>query len=276
MWCGACQQDVPGVVASSSDPSFCCPRCGKPLCRAASWRGQTPPPPPEMGKLSEVLAAEVDRGTYEDLPEFVELEDWEFEETIQEAERLVRSVTRSPELGLAQLKHQRTDRSHRQRTPASMCRPPDETTPVTSASTPTAPTQTNTSLPWVVLAIGLGVFVCGAALMGLSLVNQRPQLWQLGLPMVLGGQMAVLAVVIWQLDVAWNSHRATFVALHALDDQLRRLREDWNHQREPERTDEQPFYRHLAAGAAPDVLLADLKRQIDVLSTHLARDKRAA
>ncbi len=112
--------------------------------------------------------------------------------------------------------------------------------------------------------------------MAISLVSERPTLWQLGLPMVLAGQVAVLAVVIWQLDVVWNSHRATFVALHAMDDQLRQLRDQWVLRQQAERTAEQPFYRHLAEGASPEVLLADLKDQIDVLSKRLVRDRQAA
>mgnify|MGYP003507469874 CR=1 FL=1 len=43
----------------------------------------------------------------------------ELEETIQEAERLVRSVTRSPELGLTQRKHRRTDNKQKKKTPVS-------------------------------------------------------------------------------------------------------------------------------------------------------------
>jgi hypothetical protein len=78
----------------------------------------------------------------------------------------------------------------------------------------------------MVLTLGLAVFVCGSTLIGLSLVYQHEQLWQLGLPMVLGGQVAILAVVIWQLESVWQSNRATFVALHAMDEQLRQLRRD--------------------------------------------------
>ena len=87
-----------------------------------------------------------------------------------------------------------------------------------------SPAKPGGTLPWLILALGLGVFACGAALMGLSLAKDSTPLWQLGLPMVLGGQVAVLFVVIWQLDVVWHSNRATFVALHAMDEQLRQLR----------------------------------------------------
>ncbi|MBM4092356.1 MAG: hypothetical protein FJ276_23465 [Planctomycetes bacterium] len=112
--------------------------------------------------------------------------------------------------------------------------------------------QPNTSVVWTVLALGLGVFVCGAALMGLALLYQREQLWQVGLPMVLGGQLAVLAVVIWQLESVWQSNRATFVALHALDEQLRDIRRETRESGPSaslcERTDQEADCR----GAPPD------------------------
>ncbi len=271
MWCGACQQDVPGVAASASDPSICCARCGKPVRRSLWLSGQLQTSPCEPERSAELFSSAADKVPFEDLPEFVELEDWEFEETIQEVQRLVRSVTRVPELGLANLPQQRTDGPHLRQPLASSRRSPKDNPPAISSVG-----QATTSLPWILLAVGLGVFVCGAALVGLSLVNQRPQLWQLGLPMVLGGQVAILAVVIWQLDIAWNSHRATFVALHAMDDQLRRLREDWSPRQQGEKADPCPSHPGVAEDAGADVLLADLKQQIDVLSTRLAHDKHAA
>ncbi len=270
MWCGACQQDVPGVVASNGQSSICCARCGKPLHRSR-WQDGTTGREPNTSCETGKRDCDAHRVPFDDLPEFIELEDWEFEETIQEAERLVRRVTRSPELGLAQIPQQRVDGGHETHRLLSAKNPSRE-----SASSVPVPPKQSSSLPWILLSIGLGVFVCGAALIGLSFVHQRPQLWQLGLPLLLGGQVAVLAVVIWQLDVAWNSHRATFVALHAMDDQLRRLREDWSHLTPGSVPHDHAFYRHLAEGAGPDVLLADLKDQMEVLSAHLARKNQAA
>ncbi len=272
MWCGACQQDVPGVVASASDLSICCARCGKPIVSTSrQCRDRAAMPPSHRDESRKTVVRDDEAVPFEDLPEFIDLEDWEFEETIQEAQRLVRSVTAAPELTLVQLKRERTDNSHSQDSVPSQRHTPDE--PPLPIPTPG---KSNSSVPWSVLAIGLGVFVCGAALIGLALVSQRPELWQLGLPMVLGGQVAVLAIVIWQLDVAWNSHRATFVALHALDQQLRQLREQWSQIEQQAATQQQPFYRHLADGASPEVLLADLKDQLDMLSARLVRDKHAA
>ena len=206
----------------------------------------------------------------EDFPEFVELEDWEFEETIRQAQQLLRSVTDEPSPGLGP---RFTERANSMRKPHVERRVP------VASETPDLPpagrTKPSGTWPWVMLAFGLGVFACGAALMGLSLAKGSPQLWQLGLPMVLGGQLAVLFVVIWQLDVVWLSNRATFVALHSVDEQLRQLqvRSD-HHVAEPQ--DAKTFARHLAEDVSPHLLLKNLREQMDQLSAQLTKPKDAA
>ena len=107
--------------------------------------------------------------------------------------------------------------------------------------------------------------------MGFSLGGVQPILWQLGLPMLLAGQVAVLFVVIWQLEVVWHSHRATFVALHSMDDQLRQWRRVLGGS-----PSESAFLRHVREGAGPHVLLEDLKQQLDILAHQLDTDRRAA
>jgi hypothetical protein len=151
------------------------------------------------------------RSSGEDMPEFVELEDWDFEETMRHVRQLVQSVTSGSG----------TDTGQPVRDGGSS---EPQLGGGDAASGVESPVRPSGTLPWLILALGLGVFACGAALMGLSLARHSTPLWQLGLPMVLSGQLAVLFVVIWQLDVVWHSNRATFVALHAMDEQLRQLR----------------------------------------------------
>jgi len=192
------------------------------------------------------------RGGGDESPEFEELEAWDFEETICHAQQLVESMARDSALGAG--RERAGDR--------------------TNSAIP-SPARSAGTLPWLSLALGIGVFVCGAALMGLSLVKDSTPLWQLGLPMVLGGQLAVLFVVIWQLDVVWHSNRATFVALHAMDEQLRqlRLRAGRAAVREPLA---KPFARHAAEEVSPHLLLSHLRSQLEVLATRLDSSKDAA
>jgi hypothetical protein len=206
-----------------------------------------------------------------ELPEFIELEDWEFEETIKEAQQLVHNVATQQRLSLDQANRTRTDPPHlgwRDRPPGNDAVP--------ARGTFSLPSQPSGLVAWIILAVGLGGFVCGTALIGLSLFKQQPTLWQLGLPLALLGQVAVLFVVVWQLDVVWHSNRATFVALHAMDEQIRQLRQESKRSQSIDGDDTPMFYRHVAEGASPHVLLEDLKQQIDVLSLQLSRDKHAA
>ena len=247
---------------------MCCARCGKPLVVPRACRGHAGATASHRVDDSNANNCYSTGNGLGGFPEFIELEDWELEETIRQAEQLVRSVTSEQDIasgrsrGRAEAVHvsRRTDASH--------------AVPTSAAMAGALPKSSGT-LPWLILALGLGLFVCGAALMGLSLTQQRTILWQLGLPMVLGGQVAVLFVVIWQLEVVWHSNRATFVALHGMDEQLRHLRSE-SPGGNAERNAQLPFYRHLSEGASPHVLLEDLKQQIDVLSLHLTPDKRAA
>ena len=253
MWCAACQQDVPGVAASAADTTITCARCGQRLSRRAGSESASVP--------------------FENLPEFVELEDWEFAETIQQAERLVRSVVNDSSAACRHHRPVRSSKPGRRVTASSTDLRPSATGELaqrdTSANSPT-------SLPWLIMAFGLAVFVCGAVLTAWSVVQQHPVMWQIGLPLVLGGQVAILAVVIWQLDSVWNSNRATFVALHAVDQQVHELVSQWEALQQCTDTPDQPFYRHLAEEASPEVLLADLKDQLDLLSERLAQQHRRA
>lgn len=204
---------------------------------------------------------------FEELPELVNLSDWEFDEALQEAEHLARSVAVDTGTGdrggswtgLSRMNH---------------ASPHTETAPTPSLEQPDYRQSAGSfTAPWLVLAAALGVFVCGVALISFSLASHRPLLWELGVPLALAGQVAVLAVVVWQLHATWNSNQATFVALHAMDDQVRAMRAQWS---QIEHSGADTFYEHLANGANPEILLADLKEQIDVLSHHVEQTKRAA
>ena len=84
--------------------------------------------------------------------------------------------------------------------------------------------QPVSSLPWLVLGVGLSVFVCGAILTAWALLGQRPELWSVGVPLLVAGQVAVFAVIIWQFESIWRSDQATFHILHGVDERLQSLR----------------------------------------------------
>jgi hypothetical protein len=126
-----------------------------------------------------------------------------------------------------------------------------------------------TVLSWCALAVALTGFVCGGILLGWSLAFNRPELWNVGETVTLGSQVGLLIGLILQLDRLGQDRHQTVNRLTILDERVESLRSQsafWSENRQL-RTDR--------AEAGPDITLADLKSQLDVLVTRLG-DKRSA
>jgi hypothetical protein len=205
-----------------------------------------------------------------DLADCLDVDQWEFEELLEQVDELSRAVRQdgagsipspSPEL-------RRTEPS----------RGDGVEVPVESSGAAAGRAERASSLPWVVLTIGLATLVCGSILIGWSLLEGRPRLWTIGLPLVLGGQIAIAAVVIWQFESVWQTNKATFCALHGLDDQVRQLHHVQAESREGRpshptvhhRLDHQP-----SPDVPPHVTLVDLQRRLESLSHELAEHARS-
>jgi hypothetical protein len=82
------------------------------------------------------------------------------------------------------------------------------------------------SLPiwtWATMLLGLTAFVCGGVLLGWSIVSGREDLWSIGLPIALGGQIGLLVALVLQLDRLWHNNRSTEAKLDRVDDRLHDL-----------------------------------------------------
>ena len=81
-------------------------------------------------------------------------------------------------------------------------------------------------LAWLFLSLGLMAFACGAAMLAWSLMEQREELWSYGIPLVLGGQGAVIFGLIGlnenagqrqkQLAAALDEHRQRLTMMQNL------------------------------------------------------------
>jgi hypothetical protein len=128
-------------------------------------------------------------------------------------------------------------------------------------------------LAWSILSLGMSVFACGGVLVAWSLLASREDLWPIGMPLALLGQAGLVLGLVLQLDGLWNSNRRTADSIHALDDELVRVRQATTLLASSHSTPAQSFYVHLAEGAAPQLLLADLKGQLDLLAEQMARQR---
>jgi hypothetical protein len=113
---------------------------------------------------------------------------------------------------------------------------------------------------------------CGGSLLGWATLTGRQELWAFGAPIALGGQIALVAGLICQLERLWSDSRLAARRLEKVDAELHELRTTTTllgavH------GPSAAFYSHLAVGAAPSLLLSDLKGQLDILAARLAEEK---
>jgi hypothetical protein len=124
---------------------------------------------------------------------------------------------------------------------------------------------------WVALSLGTTAFVCGGVLLGWSVFAQRQELWSVGMPIALAGQIALLIGLVLQLDRLWHNSRKASAKLENVDKQLHELKTATtlaSTVHGPSAT----FYAHLAGGASPQLLLTDLKSQLDLLAAKLSKE----
>ncbi len=252
MWCRNCQQDVP-AIGSTEESAVRCARCRKPFSGEATAEDVSDTAPVKN------LRAAPDLKT--DWLEQALLEDWELEDELNEAQQLVASIG-VREQGDAAI---RVDGAHQPgKTRESIYVRPSSKSPQRQK-----PAQ-SFFFSWCMLSLGMMAFVFGAVLIGWSFAEGRPDLWRLGLPFTLGGQTLLIVGLVFQLDGLWRSNRDAAETLDELDSQLDELRHATSMLSTTHSSSAQSFYLHMADGASPNLLLADLKGQLDLLANRLA------
>lgn len=129
--------------------------------------------------------------------------------------------------------------------------------------------------PWTYLAllIGTTALVCGGSLLGWSMISGRSELWNLGLPIALGGQIALLAALLIQLERLWADHRRSAERIDKVHSQLHDLQHTTTLLGTSAASPASQFYAHYAHGADAKVLLSDLKSQLDLLALRVSRQQ---
>jgi hypothetical protein len=261
MWCSRCQQDVPAVPGDGGG-TLLCVRCHVVLAGkrepAAAIAAE---PPPNIEPLDSLKTdTPLDGLLLPPMPQ----EDWQLEAELRYVERLSAAWREAPPLKdsftLASSDEavDVTDRS----------RGPRETENVDESP---APKLRFAGLAWTALSLGVMAFVCGGVLLGWSAVAGRQDLWSIGLPLALGGQAALIVGLILHLETLWQTNRATSQTLQSLDGELHELRHSTTLLTQARSNPSQSFYLHLAEGASPHLLLADLKGQLDLLSEQMSK-----
>lgn len=124
---------------------------------------------------------------------------------------------------------------------------------------------------WTAISLGVMLLACGGILLGWSIMGHRGELWSLGLPIAVGGQVVLLFGLVLQLDRLWHHNRAATAKLDDVDQQLHELRSTTAMLGTTHSTPGLAFYSHMAGGASPQLLLADLKGQLDLLAIQIGK-----
>lgn len=265
MWCRTCQQDVP---AQSTSGRLGCPRCGERLRAATS---ATATAEPKKAEASEAVTTD----------------DWEVDEQLQAIGEVLgagrrddrrKSSTYRREAARFDLAHGGPPAWHRDIAASNATRPKSD--PAEGARNVRSPKSAKKAggglggFAWLALLIGTMGFVCGGALLGWSLATGRQELWTVGLPVALGGQIALLVGLILQIERLWHDNRRSADRLENVDAQLHEIKTSTTLLGTSYTAPAAQFYTHFAHGASPEILLTDLKSQLDLLALRVSQEQR--
>lgn len=186
MWCRVCQQDVPAVAAKGNAASVCCARCGE------VFRGTD-------SKSASKSSSAALRVVNSSAPPAWKPHDWQLEEELREAQRLVRLVTSQS----ASTKAVSTQPGERTNTPKA------EGASRSSGQGPQRPHQGGGTFGWVLSGLGLSGLVCGCTLLVWSLASGRDELWTIGLPTALISQVVLICGILLRRDDSTSNSEST-------------------------------------------------------------------
>lgn len=268
MWCKQCQQDVPGLVSAEAG-SYCCSRCKAEVSDpAASPANDADSEPIDFRALP-------DAGCAGDEPP--RLNDGELEERLRHVERLLRidqgTGSGSQCKGACHHRAIRIDAAHDAKAQwhypkAARAKAARKRAGSRAAAGPRLPLLT-----WTALALGLMAFTCGGVLLAWSTATGRQDLWTIGLPIGVAGQVVLLIGLVLQLDRLWHDTRHNAQKLHHVDEQLHDLNTTTTLLGSGS-GGSGTFYAHMAGGASPQLLLADMKSQLDLLAVKLGQTEQ--
>jgi hypothetical protein len=268
MWCKTCQQDVPGLVSGHTG-NYSCPRCGSELREGpATGRSRSDDAPDEVALGSDTVVFEP--VAPEPPPTY---DGWDLDQQFRHVERLLR-IDRANRSSTEDAPRKRRIRLHGAHDSPSGWHDADALKAKTARrrAARRAGAVWLAMLTWSVLALGLTASAFAGALLTWSALSGRQELWTLGMPVGLVGQIVLVIGLILQLDRLWHDNRDTAEKLDHVGARLHDLNESTTLLGTSYGAASSPFYSHMAGGASSQVLLADLKSQLDLLAVKLSRE----
>lgn len=274
MRCPECNHESEAISPATGGLG-CCPVCGESWEYAVGGRE----PREDLGddgfaSIEPIAADDAEPNSADSgwVEEAWESDRWDLEERLREAERLLGELSRGrttvgPEwTGAAGDLSMATERRFRLDATASL------RASRTAEQEPRRKVEFGW-LAWLAFMLGVVAVSCGGSLLGWSHFTGRDELWSLGLPIALVGQIWLGIGLVVQIESVRRAHRQTARELEEVDDAVDAIRHRTELLGTTHHSSAQAFYTHLADGACPQVLLTDLKSQLDLLAIKMSEEQ---
>ena len=263
MWCQQCQQDVRGVVTSGECR---CVRCDTAIGGEAARQ-----PAYNVG-LEELANHGLDLSAVAASPAIADLDwdDWALEDELRRVQRMLSALPSEPK-SLAARFGALSEHDLPMHNWSPMQSLPPMAQPAVKPAVQPQKSNTITTVAWTLLSLGVMAFVCGGIMLAWSYFGGLERLWHLGLPIALAGQAGLLLGFVLQLDRLRQDNTRPVATVESVDERNLDRTQTTARIGTAHGSASQAFYAHMAEGASPHILLADLKGQLDLLALRMAK-----
>jgi hypothetical protein len=122
---------------------------------------------------------------------------------------------------------------------------------------------------WLIMLAGALVLAAGIGLVAWSLSATQAAYWNLALGLTLGGQGTLIFGLVLIVSRLWRNSRHATLKLHDVHARLGQLQHTADALTAARNGGAPAFYAELVRGASPQVLLANLKGQLDQLAARV-------
>jgi hypothetical protein len=254
MWCSNCQQDVPAIARAGTN-KLACSRCHA-----------TTRPPHAVGiseagiALDDAVALEV----VDSRPPLVANE-WQLRRRTRELGRKLRHEPAGAQRRVDGPQNLFADLAEQSASPivdpSSYNRP--------AATLPPASPEFGQYFAWFVTLIGFASLAAGLGMIAWSIAHGGSEFWNQALALTLAGQGTLIFGLVLVVSRLWRHSRHTSGKLHQVHTELGQLQRTADALSAMRSGGAPAFYAELVRGASPQMLLTNLKGQLDQLATRL-------
>jgi hypothetical protein len=264
MWCSTCQQDVPAVVQ---------PVVGKTVCARCQHPLNAPQPAHAVGISDAGIALDDSQPATAPPAPASRLDDWHSQRQVRNLGRTLRraGVGSLPTAASSPSAHRRFDPPQDllegiQLHAASESAAAGPISPITTSTV--RRTEGGQVTAWLVVVAGTLLLAAGLGTIGWSLTAERTDFWNLAIGLTLGGQGTLIFGLVLVVLRLWRNSRYAAGRLHDVHARLGQLQRTTDAMAAM-RGGAPAFYAELVRGASPQMLLSNLKGQLDQLATRV-------